>query len=188
MRLICVSKLTITGSDNGLTPGRRQAIIWTNAGMLLIGPLGTNFGEILIEIYKFSLKKMHLKMSSRKLAAILSRPQFVNSLAFRDVATILKVQFSNSVHGLNSWALPVKQQQVNATELHWWQVNISSDNDFGPSDNKPLPELVLTNLCHHMPLGHNEFSPVMVNLLRKHKYLYAFSIISQPRNITGCSN
>ena len=47
---ICVNKLTIIGSDNGLSPGRRQAIIWTNAGILLIGPLGTNFSEILIEI------------------------------------------------------------------------------------------------------------------------------------------
>ena len=47
---ICVSKLTIIGSDNGLSPGRRQAIIWTNAGILLIGPLRTNFSEILIEI------------------------------------------------------------------------------------------------------------------------------------------
>ena len=43
---ICVSKLTIIGSDNGLSPGRRQAIIRTNAGILLIGPLGTNFSEI----------------------------------------------------------------------------------------------------------------------------------------------
>ena len=47
---ICVSKLTIIGSDNGLSPGRRQAIIWINAGILLIGPVGTNFSEILIEI------------------------------------------------------------------------------------------------------------------------------------------
>ena len=61
---ICVSKLTIIGPDNGLSPGRRQAIIWTNDGILLIGPLGTNFSEILIEIYIFSFKKMHLKMSS----------------------------------------------------------------------------------------------------------------------------
>ena len=38
---ICVSKLTIIGSDNGLSPDRRQAIIWNNAGILLIGPLGT---------------------------------------------------------------------------------------------------------------------------------------------------
>ena len=63
---ICVVDLTITGSDNGLSPIRRQAIIWTNAGILLIGPLGTNFSEILIKIYKFSVKKMHLKMSSGK--------------------------------------------------------------------------------------------------------------------------
>ena len=60
---ICVSKQTIIGSDNGLSPGRRQSIIWTNAGTLLIGPLGTNFSEILIEIYIFSFKKMYLKMS-----------------------------------------------------------------------------------------------------------------------------
>ena len=66
MTHICVSKLTIIGSDYGLSPSRRQAIIWTNAGMLLIGPLGTNFTEILIEIQTFSFKKMHLKMSSAK--------------------------------------------------------------------------------------------------------------------------
>ena len=63
---ICVGKLTIIGSDNGLSPGQRQAIIWTDAGILLIGPLGTNFSEILIEILTFSFKKMHLKMSSGK--------------------------------------------------------------------------------------------------------------------------
>ena len=63
---ICICKLTIIGSDNGLSPERRQAIIWTNAGILLIGPLGTNFSEILIEIQTFSLKKIRLKMSSVK--------------------------------------------------------------------------------------------------------------------------
>ena len=61
---ICVSKLTISGSDNGLSPGRRQAIIWTNAGILLIGPLETNFSEIFVGIQTFSLRKMHLNMSS----------------------------------------------------------------------------------------------------------------------------
>ena len=63
---ICVGKLTIIGSDNGLSPERRQAIMWTNAGILLIGSLGTNFNEILIEIQTFSLKKIRLKMSSAK--------------------------------------------------------------------------------------------------------------------------
>ena len=58
---ICVGNIAITGSDNGLSPGRRQDIIWTNAEMLLMGPLGTNFSEILIEMHTFSFKKMHLK-------------------------------------------------------------------------------------------------------------------------------
>ena len=63
---ICVGKLSIIGSDNGLSPSRRQAIIWTNSGILLIGTLGTNLIEISIEIYTFSFKKMRLKMSSGK--------------------------------------------------------------------------------------------------------------------------
>ena len=62
----CVGKLTIIGSDNGLSPGRRQPIIRTNAGISLIGHLGTNFSDILIGIETFSFKKMHLKMSSAK--------------------------------------------------------------------------------------------------------------------------
>ena len=62
MTQICVSKLTIIGSDNGLSPDRRQAIIWTNAGILSIGPLGTKLSEILIAIHIFSFNKMHLKM------------------------------------------------------------------------------------------------------------------------------
>ena len=60
---ICVSKLTIIGSDNGSSPERRQANIWTNAGILLIG---TNFSEILSEIHRFPFKKMHLKTSYAK--------------------------------------------------------------------------------------------------------------------------
>ena len=66
MTHICVGKLTIIGSDNGLSPERRQAIIWTNAVILLIGPLGTNFSENRIEIQTFSLKKIRLKMSSAR--------------------------------------------------------------------------------------------------------------------------
>ena len=63
---ICVSKLTIIDSDNGLSPGRRQAIIWNHAGILSIGLLGTNFSEILIAILTFSFKKIRLKVSSAK--------------------------------------------------------------------------------------------------------------------------
>ena len=63
---ICIGNLTIIGSDNGLSPGRRQAIIWTNAAILLIGPIGTNFSEILIKIITFIFKKMSSKLSSGK--------------------------------------------------------------------------------------------------------------------------
>ena len=63
---ICVSRLTVTGSDNDLSPGRWQAIIWTNARILLIGPLGTNFSENLIDILAFLFTKMRLKLSSAK--------------------------------------------------------------------------------------------------------------------------
>ena len=63
---ICGGNLTIIGPDNGLSPDRHQAIIWTNAGILSIGPLGTKLSEILIAIHILSFKKMHLKMSSAK--------------------------------------------------------------------------------------------------------------------------
>ena len=62
---ICVSKLNVIGSDNGLSPDRRQAIIWTN-GILSIEPLGTNLSEIWIEIQTFSFQKRRLNMSSAK--------------------------------------------------------------------------------------------------------------------------
>ena len=64
---IHIGNLTIIGSDNGLLPGRRQAIIWTNAGILLIWQLGINFSEILIKINTFSFNKMHLKKLFAKL-------------------------------------------------------------------------------------------------------------------------
>ena len=63
---ICVSKLCIIGSDNGLSPNRCQAIIWTNAGMLLIRTLATNVSEIMSKIHTFSFKKINLKILPAK--------------------------------------------------------------------------------------------------------------------------
>ena len=74
MTHICVGKLTIIGSDNGLLPGRRQAIICTNAGILR-----TNFNEILIEIYTIW-----------KMAAILSRPQCVKD-HFSGIGAVMQI-------------------------------------------------------------------------------------------------
>ena len=65
MTHICVNKITITSSVNGLSPSRHHAIIWTNAGTL-----ETNFNEILSVIHTFWCKKMYLKMASAKLRQI----------------------------------------------------------------------------------------------------------------------
>ena len=59
---ICISKLNIIGSDNGLAPERRQTIIWTNGGILLIGPLGTIFNEILSEILIYFYPRKYIWM------------------------------------------------------------------------------------------------------------------------------
>ena len=66
MTHICVGNLIIIGSDNGLSPGRRQAIIWTIAGILLIRSLRIKFSEVLNKIHAFSFTKMHLNCRMRK--------------------------------------------------------------------------------------------------------------------------
>ena len=95
---ICISKLTIIVSDNGLSPGCRQAIIWTNAGILLIGPLGTNFNETSIKFHTFSFKKIHLKMSSAKGHLFrLSRNELTVWGLFK-IGTSLQIIFSSYVY------------------------------------------------------------------------------------------
>ena len=97
---IRVGKLIIIGSDNGLSPGRRQASMWTNARILLIGPLGTNFSEILIGIQTFSLTKNALQNVVCEMTSILFRPQCVNLLAYERLLT--KLWFSGLFCGLGS--------------------------------------------------------------------------------------
>ena len=83
---MCASKLTISASDNGLSPGRRQAIISTNAVIMLIGPLGTNLCEILNEIYIFSLKNAFENVVW-EIATILSRSQYVTREMPKEIST-----------------------------------------------------------------------------------------------------
>ena len=71
---ICLSKLTIIGSDNGLSPARRQAIIWTNAGILLTESIGTKFN--VVDSYIF-IQENPVKDIAWEMSAILSRPQCV---------------------------------------------------------------------------------------------------------------
>ena len=77
---ICVNHLTTIGSDNDLSLGWRQAIIWTNDGILLIGPLGISFSEILIEIHSnILIQENAFENVVCEIAAILSRPQWVEN-------------------------------------------------------------------------------------------------------------
>ena len=72
MTHICVGNLSIIASDNGLSPGLRQAINWTNAG-----PLKTNLSEIFIEIF---IQVNAIEAVVCKISAILFRPQFVKKV------------------------------------------------------------------------------------------------------------
>ena len=95
---ICVSKIIIIGSDNGLSHGRCQAIIWSNAGILLIEPLGTNFNEILIKIHIFSFKKINLKMSSGKWWPLIILCLGLNVLMSLDWPNKVTSTYQNSSH------------------------------------------------------------------------------------------
>ena len=119
------------GSDNGSAPNRRQAITWTNAGLLLIRHLGTNFNEIRIEIQNFSLMKMHLKMSSAKLEAILSRGRWV-----KDNITSPRDRWFNPFAGHPS--------KTSMNDLTYWDLSIHqvmAGCMFG-TKSKPEPILI----------------------------------------------
>ena len=64
--------MCVIDSDNGLSPGRRQTITWTDADLLSMGQVGTNFSEICIKIVIFSLKNVAENVVC-EMAAILSR-------------------------------------------------------------------------------------------------------------------
>ena len=124
----CVGNLTIIASDNGLSPGRRQAIIWTNAGISLIGPLGTNFSEILSEIITFSIKKMYLKVSSAKWHPFCLGLNVLTHWPLSDVVVIAQVYFLNLFTNWCFEHLLWNCSPVNATEPFWWLVNIGPGN------------------------------------------------------------
>ena len=148
MTHICVSKLTIIGSDNGLSPGRRQAIIWTNAGILLIGILWTSFSEI----HTFSYKKMHLKMSVIWQAfclslGALSVKEIIHSALYR-INTIRHEQNGLrlfSTDNFFSYCFIRVNLKINTnTFLHWLRSGIQlfclqkSSNSFCWNKNNPI--------------------------------------------------
>ena len=122
---ICVSDLTSIGSDNGLSPGRRQAIIRTNAGILLIRPLGTNFSEFLGEILIFSFKKMRFKVSSAKrrpfclgLNELMSHPCSALCMLLPLIIIIMQIgSLAINTYRKVSNIRPTKSQNLNASRL-----------------------------------------------------------------------
>ena len=123
---ICVGNLTMIGPDNGLSPGQRQAIIWTNAGILFSKPLETNFSEILIKLQTFSFKKIRLKTS------ILSRPQWVewhHIKGWHTEGCWLSVNWVMTGSGNESWCtktlpnpMPIFCQYV-PRDIPWYNLN-----------------------------------------------------------------
>ena len=91
MTPIRASKLTIIGPDNSLPPGRRQAIIWTNAGILLIRTPATISSGILSEIDTNYIQGNAFKNVVCKMAAILSHKQ-IASACLQDAGSVLRLR------------------------------------------------------------------------------------------------
>ena len=90
---ICISNLTIIGSNNGLSPGRRQAIVWTNTGKLFIRTIGKNSVKFQSKFRHFH-KKNAFENVIWKITAILFHPQCVNG---RGPCTLLPVPILTAV-------------------------------------------------------------------------------------------
>ena len=72
-----VGKIIIIGLDKGLSPDRRQAMIGTTARLLASGLIYVNiFGDILIKIQQFSLRKVLMKWRLRN-GVHFAWPQYV---------------------------------------------------------------------------------------------------------------
>ena len=124
---ICVGKLTSIASDNGLSPRRRQAIIWNIVGIMLIGPLGTNFSEILIEIQTFIfIEENTFENAVYEMSVILSLPQCVNNADCR-VPCI----------SLIPWSQVCSHMNIVLRWGYWTLLNkIQNDSNLTPTDSQ----------------------------------------------------
>ena len=175
---ICVSTLTIIGSDNVLLPGRSQAIIWTNAVTLLIRTLGTNFCEILGKIHSFSFKKMHLKMSSAKgrifslglneLTVTVSSMYWVPSYCpFNDLQHLHSIVLCSGIHHSSFWLNHgIMLSRTITDQVQWCQdpYHLIFVRDW------------LTHYMIHFCLGN----------IRKHLYIQSFFDMAQVAEIFPC--
>ena len=89
------------------------AIIWINAGILLIGPLGRKFRDILFKIPTFSFQKIHLKLSSGTWL-----PFFLGL----NVSTIFQTIFSNAFSRTKMFEFRL---EVHWSLFLWFQLTIN---------------------------------------------------------------
>ena len=103
--------LLIIDSDNGLSPGRRQAIIWTNSGILLSLTLGTEFSEILIKIHIFPFKDKYFWKGRAK-----CRPFYLGLSVLRYLLTNMVI-----TRLINTDTLPGQNQCqcITRSKRHW---------------------------------------------------------------------
>ena len=110
---ICVSKLTVVGSDNGLSPGWRQAIIWINDGILLIRPLGLQWN--LKQNWHIFIQENAFENIVCEIAAILSRSQCVKRILTQRRSYVL-----SSVALTTSWQHEVQMISISECLLWYW--------------------------------------------------------------------
>ena len=147
MTHICVSKRTIIGSDNGLSPNRRQASIWTNVGILLIGPSGTIFSEN-PNSYIF-IHENAFEIVVRKIVAMLSRHQYVND----DLGSELERGHAQNIFYWRSF----QRTLVRANEVirESGQLSIRADNYFSSRIIYWFPWTVVCSHGHFCSQGQN---------------------------------
>ena len=100
------------GSDNGLSPVQHQAIIWSNDAILSIRPLWTHFKRNFAENSKVFIQENALENVACEMAAILSWPQFKNTLRPRQNGSQFVYSISQFIHFFLSKSLQVSLKFV----------------------------------------------------------------------------
>ena len=167
MTHICVSNLNIVGSDNGLSPDRRQAITWTKDDFLTIGALGTNFSENWIEIRTFSLKNAFENVVC-EMAAILSRRRCIYG-----VWKLLSKNYCYISQGPMSLSNPIRCHFV-ICDQYW-------------TDVIPYKISCLVRLSDNMFSKHDTISLIFITLiLQVWRVIEGFSVYSRNGGISDC--
>ena len=114
---ICVCNLTIIDSDNGLSPVRRQAIIWTNASILFFWTPGNKLQRNINRNSYISIKRNPFQYVVWNMAAVLSRIQCVNELKFLPKVIHLTLMKWNETYQKISNIGRTKSQNLNVSCL-----------------------------------------------------------------------